>query len=105
MLPGVFAARDRVRERDVPRSGTDAIDQNSPQFKALREQALKLGSETQFTAGDAASGQAFLAMAGFTPQAIQAALPGVLSMATAGGMDPARRGYWLKYPDAVRPLC
>ncbi len=32
------------------------IDQNSPQFKALREQALKLGSETQFTAGDAASG-------------------------------------------------
>ncbi|MGC9701429.1 phage tail tape measure protein, partial [Escherichia coli] len=47
----------------------------------------KLGSETQFTAGDAASGQAFLAMAGFTPQAIQAALPGVLSMATAGGMD------------------
>ncbi|HCT6533918.1 TPA: phage tail tape measure protein [Escherichia coli] len=63
------------------------IDKNSPQFKALREQALKLGSETQFTAGDAASGQAFLAMAGFTPQAIQAALPGVLSMATAGGMD------------------
>ncbi|MGC9726739.1 phage tail tape measure protein, partial [Escherichia coli] len=47
----------------------------------------KLGSETQFTAGDAASGQAFLAMAGFTPQAIQAALPGVLSMATASGMD------------------
>ncbi|WDC31217.1 phage tail tape measure protein [Escherichia albertii] len=63
------------------------IDQNSPQFKALREQALKLGSETQFTASDAASGQAFLAMAGFTPEAIQAALPGVLSMATAGGMD------------------
>ncbi|ENE36209.1 phage tail tape measure protein, TP901 family, core region [Escherichia coli P0302293.6] len=63
------------------------IDKNSPQFKALREQALKLGSETQFTAGDAASGQAFLAMAGFPPQAIQAALPGVLSMATAGGMD------------------
>ncbi|EEW1238624.1 phage tail tape measure protein, partial [Escherichia coli] len=60
---------------------------NSPQFKALREQALKLGSETQFTAGDAASGQAFLAMAGFTPQAIQAALPGVLNMALAGGVE------------------
>ncbi|EFL9976451.1 phage tail tape measure protein [Escherichia coli] len=63
------------------------IDKTSPQFKALREQALKLGSETQFTAGDAASGQAFLAMAGFTPEAIQAALPGVLNMATASGMD------------------
>ncbi|WP_236468438.1 phage tail tape measure protein, partial [Escherichia coli] len=63
------------------------IDKNSPQFKALREQALKLGSETQFTASDAASGQAFLAMAGFTPQAIQAALPGVLNMALAGGVE------------------
>ncbi|MFI0604701.1 phage tail tape measure protein [Escherichia coli] len=62
------------------------IDKNSPQFKALREQALKLGSETQFTASDAASGQSFLAMAGFTPQAIQAALPGVLNMALAGGV-------------------
>ncbi|HCP1785472.1 TPA: phage tail tape measure protein, partial [Escherichia coli] len=60
---------------------------NSPQFKALREQALKLGSETQFTASDVASGQSFLAMAGFTPQAIQAALPGVLNMALAGGVE------------------
>ncbi|EPM2558126.1 phage tail tape measure protein, partial [Escherichia coli] len=58
-----------------------------PQFKALREQALKLGSETPFTASDAASGQSFLAMAGFTPQAIQAALPGVLNMALAGGVE------------------
>ncbi|MEA1183665.1 phage tail tape measure protein [Escherichia coli] len=63
------------------------IDKNSPQFKALRAQALKLGSETQFTASDAASGQSFLAMAGFTPQAIQAALPGVLNMALAGGVE------------------
>lgn len=63
------------------------IDKNSPQFKALREQALKLGSETQFTASDAASGQSFLAMAGFTPQAVQAALPGVLNMALAGGVE------------------
>ncbi|HAI0465143.1 TPA: phage tail tape measure protein [Escherichia coli] len=63
------------------------IDKNSPQFKALREQALKLGSETQFTASDASSGQSFLAMAGFTPQAIQAALPGVLNMALAGGVE------------------
>ncbi|EHH7045304.1 phage tail tape measure protein, partial [Escherichia coli] len=32
-------------------------------------------------------GQSFLAMAGFTPQAIQAALPGVLNMALAGGVE------------------
>ncbi len=53
----------------------------------LRAQAKKLGAETAFTSRDAASGQAFLAMAGFTPEAIQAALPGVLNMALAGGMD------------------
>lgn len=63
------------------------LDKNSSQLGDLRAQAKKLGAETAFTTRDAASGQAFLAMAGFTPQAIQAALPGVLNMALAGGMD------------------
>jgi TP901 family phage tail tape measure protein len=63
------------------------IDKTDPQFAALREQAKKLGAETAFTTTDAASGQAFLAMAGFTPQSIRAALPGVLNMALAGGME------------------
>lgn len=63
------------------------LDKGDEQFDALRAQAKKLGAETAFTTRDAASGQAFLAMAGFTPQSIQAALPGVLNMALAGGMD------------------
>lgn len=63
------------------------LNKDSSQLAALREQAKKLGAETAFTTRDAASGQAFLAMAGFTPQAIQSALPGVLNMALAGGMD------------------
>lgn len=63
------------------------LDKNSSQLGDLRAQAKKLGAETAFTTRDAASGQAFLAMAGFTPQSIQAALPGVLNMALAGGMD------------------
>ncbi|WP_410706930.1 phage tail tape measure protein [Citrobacter braakii] len=63
------------------------LDKGDKQFAALRAQAKKLGAETAFTTRDAASGQAFLAMAGFTPQSIQAALPGVLNMALAGGMD------------------
>ncbi|MBL1905045.1 phage tail tape measure protein, partial [Klebsiella pneumoniae] len=62
-------------------------NKNSSQLADLRAQAKKLGAETAFTTRDAASGQAFLAMAGFTPEAIQAALPGVLNMALAGGMD------------------
>ncbi|MCJ1857469.1 phage tail tape measure protein [Klebsiella quasipneumoniae] len=63
------------------------LNKNSSQLSDLRAQAKKLGAETAFTTRDAASGQAFLAMAGFTPEAIQAALPGVLNMALAGGMD------------------
>ncbi|MDQ7987298.1 phage tail tape measure protein [Pseudomonas sp. G34] len=60
------------------------------QLAALRAQARKLGAETMFSAGDAASGQAFLAMAGFTPKAIQDAMPGLLDMAKAGDMDLGR---------------
>ncbi|EIJ1010169.1 phage tail tape measure protein [Salmonella enterica] len=85
---GRFLAPAVGFDREMSRVGAlTRIDKTDPQFAALREQAKKLGSETQFTSSDAASGQAFLAMAGFTPQAIQAALPGVLNMALAGGMD------------------
>ncbi|MFC3393632.1 phage tail tape measure protein [Brenneria rubrifaciens] len=63
------------------------LDKGDQQMGALRAQAKKLGAETAFSTRDAASGQAFLAMAGFTPQSIQDALPGVLNMALAGGMD------------------
>lgn len=63
------------------------LNKGDSQLAALRLQAKKLGAETAFTTRDAASGQAFLAMAGFTPEAILAALPGVLNMALAGGMD------------------
>ncbi|MFK8983700.1 phage tail tape measure protein, partial [Klebsiella pneumoniae] len=63
------------------------LDKSDSQLAALRAQAKKLGAETAFTTRDAASGQAFLAMAGFTPDAIRAALPGVLNMALAGSME------------------
>ena len=63
------------------------LDKNSPQYQALVEQAKKLGAETQFTSADAAAGQSFLAMAGFTPESIKAAMPGMLDLALAGGME------------------
>ena len=82
LSPAVGFDREMSRVQALTR-----IDKSSVDFSALREQAKKLGAETQFTTTDAASGQAFLAMAGFTPQAIQAALPGVLNMALAGSME------------------
>src|SRR5690606_38660852 len=54
---------------------------DSPELAALREQARQLGASTQFTAGNAADAQGFLAMAGFNPQAIRAAMPGMLALA------------------------
>lgn len=66
------------------------LEKNSPELQALRDQARALGSSTQFTAGQAADAQGFLAMAGFDPKAIQAAMPGMLDLAKAGDMDLAQ---------------
>ncbi|WP_237386153.1 phage tail tape measure protein [Xenorhabdus sp. Sc-CR9] len=63
------------------------LDKNNPQYAMLREQAKELGASTSFTATDAAMGQKFLATAGFTPDSIKAALPGILNMALAGEVD------------------
>ncbi|CDL85432.1 phage tail tape measure protein [Xenorhabdus szentirmaii] len=63
------------------------LERNSPQYNMLREQAKELGASTSFTATDAAMGQKFLATGGLTPDAIKAALPGILNMALAGELD------------------
>lgn len=65
------------------------LDKDSAELAALREQARALGSSTQFTAGQAADAQGYLAMAGFDPKAIQAAMPGMLALAKAGDSELA----------------
>lgn len=66
------------------------LDAGSEEMAALREQARQLGASTQFTAGQAADAQGFLAMAGFDPKSIQAAMPGMLDLAKAGDTDLAQ---------------
>src|SRR5690606_12610984 len=66
------------------------LDKGSDQLAMLREQARHLGATTMFSATDAARGQRFLAMAGFTPEAIKAAMPSLLDMALAGDMELGR---------------
>ncbi|MEH6566922.1 MAG: phage tail tape measure protein [Halopseudomonas sp.] len=65
------------------------LDRGSSELAALRAQARALGSATQFSATEAAQGQGFLAMAGFSPQAIKDAMPAMLDVAKAGAMDLA----------------
>lgn len=65
------------------------VAKGSDNYKMLRKQAMDLGASTQYHAVDVAKGQQFLAMAGFTPESIKAAMPSVLNLATVGNIDLA----------------
>lgn len=80
--PGIELEQNLSKVQAVTR-----LDKNSPQYQALVAQAKELGASTQFTSADAAAGQTFLAMAGFTPESVRAAMPGMLDLALAGGME------------------
>ena len=58
-------------------------------FAQLEAQARQLGRDTQYTATQAANSQEMLARAGFKSDEIISAMPGLLSMAAAEGMDLA----------------
>jgi len=60
----------------------DALEQ-------LEDQALELGAKTAFSAKEAAAGMENLASAGFAVEEIMAAMPGMLDLAAAGGVDIA----------------
>lgn len=60
------------------------------QFKALREEAKRLGATTRFSATEAAQGMTFLARAGFNVQQVMAAIGPVLTLAQAGNLSLAR---------------
>lgn len=66
-----------------------ATEATGPQFTALRNLAIDLGSTTAFSAAEAAAGMNELATAGFDTAEIMAALPGVLDMAAAGTVSIA----------------
>lgn len=58
-------------------------------FEALSKQARDLGRDTQYSATQAANSQELLARAGFQTNEIISAMPGLLNMAAAEGMDLA----------------
>lgn len=66
-----------------------ATEATGPQFAALRQQAIDLGSTTAFSASEAADAMNMLATAGFDTTEIMSALPGVLDMAAAGSVSLA----------------
>lgn len=59
------------------------LEKESAEMLAIRAQARELGATTSFSAIQVAEGQGFLAMAGFDPDAIQAAMPALLNLSRA----------------------
>lgn len=63
--------------------------ENDEVMSQFRNTAKKLGETTQFTAGQAAEGMTFLAMAGLNTDQVLSAIPQTLKLAAAGGLDLA----------------
>lgn len=66
------------------------LTENDERLSKLKDQARLLGGTTAFSAHDAASGQTFLARAGFTPQAILASMGDVLDLALGQKLELGR---------------
>ena len=86
-------------------------EQDAKDFQALQQQARQLGRDTQFTQVQAAQSQENLARAGFTANEIISAMPSLLNMSAAEGIDlatgadimsSALRGFGLQAKDAGR---
>lgn len=84
LAPGIEFDSDVSRVQALAR-----LERDSAELAALRAQARALGAATQFSANEAAQGQGFLAMAGFSPQAIMDAMPAMLDAAKAGNVELA----------------
>lgn len=60
------------------------------EMEGLKQQTIDLGGSTKFTAQQVAEAQAGLARAGFKVNEITGAMPGLLSLASAGNLDLAQ---------------
>ena len=95
---GVYAASrpivgmiETAAEFEQGMSKVQAISRaSSEDMGLLTAQAKELGRTTQFTARQSADAMSYLGMAGWNAQEIMAGMPGLLSLAAAGGTDLAR---------------
>ena len=85
-------ATQKTMEFDKAMSAARSVlgDVSDKDFAKLREAALEAGSTTAFTAAQAAEGLQFLGMAGYNATQSIEALPGVLNLAAASGIELGR---------------
>ncbi len=91
MYAGASFAQEGINfEKQMSAVGAlSRVDKDSDEFKQVKALALKLGSETSFTAGEAAQGMQYLAMAGFKSNEILQTMPNLLNLSKAGNTDLA----------------
>ena len=112
-LVGAAAAGLKVStDFDYAMSEVQAISgATGDQFGALRDQAIKLGADTAFSATEVANAMTEMAKAGWSSQDIMSGMSGVLDAAAASGTDLAATstimadaisGFGLQASDAQR---
>lgn len=75
-------------EQAMARTGAVAgLDLAGEEFRRLTATSRELGATTNWSASEAAEGMQYLAMAGFEANQIISAMPGMLSLASAGAID------------------
>lgn len=84
LTAGVRLLADFEQTLSTVRAVTGATE---TQFKALREEAQRLGATTRFSASEAGEGLLFLARAGFSVEESLQAVEGTLQLAQAGALD------------------
>jgi TP901 family phage tail tape measure protein len=86
---GVYAEfEDSMKQVQATMGLTGAEGEEA--FKKLSEAAKEAGASTRFTASESADALNYLALAGYNVDQAIEALPGVLTLAAAGGMDLAQ---------------
>lgn len=85
LAPGIEFDKEMSRVQGLTR-----LDKTSDEMKMLRQQARDLGATTWADPTQVAQGQGFLAMAGFSPQDIKKAMPGMVDLARSSGIEIAR---------------
>lgn len=84
---GVFAVKAAVTfQQAINMVGADT-DATAKQLSILRQEALKYGATTQFTATQVAQAEMFLGRAGTKVNQIMTMLPGVLQLAASSQLD------------------
>lgn len=95
--PFVMAAKTAVdfeakmsKVKAIVLSNEKDVTASEENFKKLTATARQLGATTQFSASQASEAMSYLGMAGWKTEQIIAGMPGLLSLAAAGGTDLAR---------------